>query len=80
MSKETIKRRLENKTVLTAFGLSIIALIYHILGLFNVVTPVSQDQLEQVIYCIVNLLVVLGLVSDGNINDANLQDSSHKQA
>ena len=52
------KLRFQNKTTLTAIILALVALVYQVLGLFDVVPKISQDELT------INLLCLLGIVVD----------------
>lgn len=59
-----IKIRLQNKTFLLTFLVAIVAFIYNILSLFNIVPQVTQGQIETIITMIVNFLVMIGIVVD----------------
>lgn len=58
------KLRLQNKTTLTAIILALAALVYQALGLFGVTPPVSESQLVELAGLAVNLLCLLGIVTD----------------
>ena len=58
------KLRFQNKTTLTAIILALVALVYQVLGLFDVVPKISQDELTTVIGMVINLLCLLGIVVD----------------
>ena len=58
------KLRFQNKTTLTAIILALVALVYQVLGLFDVVPKISQDELATVIGMVINLLCLLGIVVD----------------
>ena len=58
------KLRFQNKTTLTAIILALVALVYQVLGLFDVVPKISQDELTAVIGMVINLLCLLGIVVD----------------
>lgn len=58
------KLRLQNKATLTAIVLSLISLIYQVLGLFNVIPPISESEVVNIVGMIINLLVLLGVVID----------------
>ena len=58
------KLRLQNKATLTALVLSLISLIYQVLGLFNVIPPISESEVVNIVGMIINLLVLLGVVID----------------
>ena len=58
------KVRFKNKTWLITFLLAILAFIYQILNMFDIVPAVTQDMATQLIAAIVNILVALGVVID----------------
>ena len=58
------KLRFQNKTTLAAIILALVALVYQVLGLFDVVPKISQDELTTVIGMVINLLCLLGNVVD----------------
>ena len=62
------KLRFQNKTTLTAIILALVALVYQVLGLFDVVPKISQDELTTVIGMVINLLCLLGIVVDPTTN------------
>jgi holin, phage phi LC3 family len=67
------KLRFSNKATLTAIVLAVIALIYQILGLIGVVPSISQSELVEVSGMLINILVLLGIVTDpttAGINDS----------
>ena len=59
-----LKIRLKNKTFLITFLLTVLAFVYQILGLFDVVPKISQDVATTLITSAVNLLAILGIVVD----------------
>ena len=58
------KVRLQNKTWLLAMLAAIVAFVYQVLALCNVVPAVSQDQVTQLVGLVINILVALGIVVD----------------
>lgn len=56
--------RFKNKAWLLSFVAVVVAFIYNILGMFDVVPNVSQDMTIQAITAIVNVLVALGVIID----------------
>ena len=58
------KVRFKNKTWLIAFLLTVLAFIYQIFGLFDIVPAVTQDMATQLITIFVNILVAVGVVID----------------
>lgn len=59
-----IKKRLKNKTFIVTMAVAIIAFIYQILAIFNVVPTVAQDQVTELVMLVVNILVGLGVLVD----------------
>lgn len=58
------KVRLQNKTWLLAMLAAIVAFVYQLLGLLDIVPAISQDQVTQLIGLVINILVALGIVVD----------------
>lgn len=58
------KLRLKNKATLIALIGTVVTFVYQILGIFNVVPPVSQDQIIQIVGLALNILVGLGVIVD----------------
>ena len=58
------KVRFKNKTWLITFLLAILAFLYQVLGMFDIVPPVTEDMATQLIAAVVNILVALGVVID----------------
>ena len=58
------KVRFKNKTWLVTFLLAILAFIYQVLGMFDIVPPVTEDMATQLIAAVVNILVAVGVVID----------------
>lgn len=58
------KLRLQNKTTLTAIILAAVALVYQVLGMFGVVPSISESQIVEVVGMGINLLCLLGIVTD----------------
>ena len=58
------KLRLQNKTTLLALIGTIVALVYQVLGIFEIVPAVSQDSVISAVAVIINMLVALGVVVD----------------
>lgn len=58
------KVRFKNKTWLITFLITILAFIYQILGMFDIVPPITQDMATQLITIIINMLVAVGVVID----------------
>ncbi len=69
------KVRFKNKLWLTTFIFTIIAFIYQVLGMLDIVPPVSENAITQVIGYIINILVAIGVVVDpttSGISDSEL--------
>ena len=58
------KVRFKNKTWLITFLIAVLAFVYQILGMFDVVPPVTKDMATQLITIVVNILVAVGVVID----------------
>lgn len=58
------KVRFKNKTWLVTFLLAVLAFIYQIFGMFDIVPPVTQDMATQLIAAVINILVAVGVVID----------------
>ena len=68
------KLRLQNKATLTAIVVSIISLVYQVLGLFGIVPSISENELINISGMVINLLVLLGIVVDpttSGVEDSN---------
>lgn len=59
-----LKVRFKNKTWTVSFLLTIVALIYQILGLFEIVPSVSQETIGQIVGLVANMLVGVGVLID----------------
>ena len=58
------KVRFKNKTWLVTFLLAVLAFLYQVLGMFDIVPPVTEDMATQFISAVVNILVAVGVVID----------------
>ena len=58
------KLRLQNKTTLLALIGAVVALVYQVLGIFEIVPAVNEDSVISAAAVIINLLVALGVVVD----------------
>lgn len=56
--------RLKNKTTLLSLAALTVGFVYQVLGTFDIVPPISQDTVVQIIGYIVSFLVGLGIVVD----------------
>lgn len=64
MVKMNLKIRLKNKTFVISMLTAVIAFIYQMLSLFEIVSPISQEQIIQFIMIFINILVGLGILVD----------------
>ena len=58
------KVRFRNKTWLVSFLAVILAFVYQVLGMFDIVPAVTQDMATQLILAVVNILAAVGVVVD----------------
>lgn len=56
--------RLKNKTTLTTLIVGIVTFVYLVLGCFDIVPPISQDQTTQYVLMLIDLLFNLGIIVD----------------
>lgn len=59
-----LKCRLKNKTFVVTMAVAIVAFIYQILAILNVVPTITQDQVTELVMLVVNILVGLGILVD----------------
>ena len=62
--KINIKQRFKNKTFVVSLITLVLATIYQILGMFDVVPKVSEDTLTGILMLVVNFLSALGILVD----------------
>ena len=67
------KVRFKNKTWLVTFLITVLAFVYQILGMFDIVPPITQDMATQLVTIVINMLVALGVVIDPTT--ASISDS-----
>ncbi len=70
-----ILERLKNKTFLVTFAATLIAFIYQVCSLFEVVPPISQDETVNLVGLIITILANLGIVIDpttSGVSDSEL--------
>ena len=58
------KLRFGNKVTLTAILMASTSLVYQILGLFDIVPPISESQIIETAGMVIHLLVLLGIITD----------------
>lgn len=56
--------RLKNKATLISLIGVVLGFVYGLLGVFNIVPPVGQDQAQNFLFLLVDVLVGLGVVVD----------------
>lgn len=62
--KINLKVRMKNKTFVITMLTTVIAFIYQILAMFEIVAPINKEQVTQVIMLLVNILVGFGILVD----------------
>ena len=63
--------RIKNKQTLAALAAALIGCIYQIMGIFGVVSPISQDVVLQFVGIMLNILVTIGVVVDPTTQGAS---------
>jgi len=58
------KARFRNKTFLVSLCALIISFIYEVLSLIEIVPTVSENDILQIVYIIINILGVMGVIID----------------
>ena len=56
--------RFKNKTFLASLFALVISFVYEVLSLFEFVPTVSENEVLQIVYIIINILSVLGVIVD----------------
>ena len=56
--------RFKNKVTLTAIVVQVIAIIYAMLGVFNIVPSLGENVVLDIAYMVIELLCLLGIVVD----------------
>lgn len=69
--KINLKARLKNKTFVISAITLIVAFVYQILALFEVVPSISEDQIVNVCTIAVNILAFLGVLVDPTTEGIN---------
>lgn len=69
--KINLKARLKNKTFIVTFATLIIAFIYQLLSMFEVVPAVSESTVINLLGMVVNLLAGLGVLVDPTTDGIN---------
>lgn len=65
------KLRLKNKVTLVALIGALVSFVYTVLGILNIVPPISEEQVLNVCMAAINLLVILGIVVDPTTEGIN---------
>ena len=63
--------RFKNKTFVIAFGVFIVATIYTVLGMFDIIPAISEDTATNYVLLGVEFLGALGIVVDPTTNGMN---------
>lgn len=71
------KSRLKNKAILAAIISAAVAFVYQILGLFDIVPPISESDITNVVGIVLNALVFLGIIVDPTTD--GISDSGSKK-
>lgn len=71
------KLRLKNKSILVAIVALVVGFIYQLLGIFDIVPAISQDDIVQMLGIVINVLVAVGVVVDPTT--AGMSDSQQAQ-
>lgn len=58
------KARFKNKTFLASLFALVISFVYEVLSLFEIVPTVSENEVLQIVYIIINILGVMGVIID----------------
>lgn len=58
------KARIRNKTFLVSLCALVVSFIYEVLSMLEMVPAISENEVLQIIYIIINLLGVLGVIVD----------------
>lgn len=66
--------RLKNKTFLTTFLATIIAFIYQICAILDIVPPITQDETLEIVGLVITLLAAIGIVVDPTTNGVSDSD------
>lgn len=59
-----LKARLKNKSFLMGAAVLIVAFVYHLLALLDVVPNVAENEVIELIGMLINVLAFLGVVAD----------------
>lgn len=65
------KVRLKSPVFVTTFCALVLTFVYNLLGMFDIVPPVTQDNITAVIVAVVQLLTALGILVDPTTKGVN---------
>ena len=68
------KARFKNKTFIITFVTLIVAFVYQVLGLFEIVPSISEESIVNVLTIAVNFLAMLGVLVDPTTDGFNDSD------
>lgn len=77
------KLRLKNKTTLIALLTAVVAFVYQVLSVFEIVPSISQNEIINLITLVVTMLATLGIVVDPTtegLTDSDLAMSYNEPA
>ena len=58
------KVRFKNKTWVVSFAALVVSFVYNVLGMFEVVPPISQEMVNNLILAIIQVLTAVGVMID----------------
>ncbi len=64
MGKINWKIRFQNRAFVLTFATAVVAFVYQMLGIFGVVSSVSEDSVTNAILLFVNVLTTMGIITD----------------
>ncbi len=58
------KVRFKNKTFLVSMGALVISFVYEVLSMLQIVPAISENEVLQLLYIVINILGVMGVIVD----------------
>lgn len=58
------KVRLKNRTFLVSMGALVISFFYEVLSMLQIVPAISENEVLQLLYIVINILGVMGVIVD----------------
>lgn len=68
------KARFKNKTFVISFVTLIVAFVYQMLGLFEIVPSISESSIVNVVTIVINILATFGVLVDPTTNGVSDSD------